>query len=118
MDSSDALMARFLALHPRTIDLSLGRIQQLLALWHFSARDSVRTVWQYSSIRRAPSLWESAVANREDSQTASVVYGHRRGIGTSFYLGATWTRSREPDPGLKSYQLELFAKGSWSFDVL
>ena len=31
MDSSDALMARFLALHPRTIDLSLGRIQSLLA---------------------------------------------------------------------------------------
>ncbi len=31
MDSSDALMARFLALHPRTIDLSLGRIQRLLA---------------------------------------------------------------------------------------
>ncbi|GJD91374.1 MULTISPECIES: bifunctional folylpolyglutamate synthase/dihydrofolate synthase [Methylobacterium] len=31
MDSSDALMGRFLALHPRTIDLSLGRIQRLLA---------------------------------------------------------------------------------------
>ncbi|CAO4149617.1 bifunctional folylpolyglutamate synthase/dihydrofolate synthase [Methylorubrum extorquens] len=31
MESSDALMARFLALHPRTIDLSLGRIQRLLA---------------------------------------------------------------------------------------
>ncbi|WP_336489325.1 bifunctional folylpolyglutamate synthase/dihydrofolate synthase [Methylobacterium nigriterrae] len=31
MDSSDALMARFLALHPRTIDLSLGRIESLLA---------------------------------------------------------------------------------------
>ena len=31
MDSSDALMARFLALHPRSIDLSLGRIERLLA---------------------------------------------------------------------------------------
>jgi len=31
MESSDALMARFLALHPRTIDLSLGRIESLLA---------------------------------------------------------------------------------------
>ncbi|MCE4222877.1 bifunctional folylpolyglutamate synthase/dihydrofolate synthase [Methylobacterium sp. C25] len=31
MDSSDALMGRFLALHPRTIDLSLGRIESLLA---------------------------------------------------------------------------------------
>lgn len=31
MDSSDALIARFLALHPKAIDLSLGRIQRLLA---------------------------------------------------------------------------------------
>jgi dihydrofolate synthase/folylpolyglutamate synthase len=31
MESSDALIARFLALHPKTIDLSLGRILRLLA---------------------------------------------------------------------------------------
>src|SRR3954447_26751344 len=31
MDSSDALIARFLALHPRVIDLSLARIERLLA---------------------------------------------------------------------------------------
>jgi dihydrofolate synthase / folylpolyglutamate synthase len=31
MDSSDALIARFLALHPRTIDLSLERIADVLA---------------------------------------------------------------------------------------
>ncbi len=30
MDSSDALIARFLALHPKTIDLSLDRIERLL----------------------------------------------------------------------------------------
>jgi dihydrofolate synthase/folylpolyglutamate synthase len=30
MDSSDALIARFLALHPKTIDLSLGRIERVL----------------------------------------------------------------------------------------
>src|ERR671929_1939459 len=30
METSDALIARFLALHPRTIDLSLGRIERLL----------------------------------------------------------------------------------------
>ena len=32
MDSSDALIARFLALHPKSIDLSLGRIERLLML--------------------------------------------------------------------------------------
>jgi dihydrofolate synthase/folylpolyglutamate synthase len=31
MDSSDAALARFLALHPKVIDLSLGRIQRLLS---------------------------------------------------------------------------------------
>ncbi|MGV6873157.1 bifunctional folylpolyglutamate synthase/dihydrofolate synthase [Pseudochelatococcus sp. B33] len=31
MESSDVLLARFLALHPKTIDLSLGRIERLLA---------------------------------------------------------------------------------------
>ncbi len=30
MDSSDALIARFLALHPKSIDLSLGRVERLL----------------------------------------------------------------------------------------
>ena len=30
MESSDALIARFLALHPKSIDLSLGRIERLL----------------------------------------------------------------------------------------
>lgn len=35
MSTSDALIARFLALHPKTIDLSLGRIERLLsALGH------------------------------------------------------------------------------------
>src|SRR5919206_787876 len=31
MESSDALIARFLALHPKSIDLSLDRIRRLLA---------------------------------------------------------------------------------------
>lgn len=30
MESSDAILARFLALHPKTIDLSLGRIERLM----------------------------------------------------------------------------------------
>ena len=94
------------------------RIQQLLALWHFSARDSLRTIWQEAVFKRAPSLWTAPVYAREDTTTLSVVYGHRRGIGTSFYVGATFSRDRIPDTGFKRYQTEVFAKGSWSFDVL
>ncbi len=94
------------------------RAQQLLALWHFGPRDSLRTIWQSASFKRAPSLWESPVSSSEDSSTLSVVYGHRRGIGTSFYLGATFGRERDADAGSKRYQAEFFAKMSWSFDVL
>ncbi|MGZ5037309.1 MAG: DUF5916 domain-containing protein [Usitatibacter sp.] len=94
------------------------RVQQLLAIWHFSARDSVRGTYQSTAIRRAPSLYETPVSARENSETVSLVYGHRRGIGTSFYVGATFSRNRDPDAGLKHYQTELFAKASWAFEAL
>ena len=94
------------------------RVQQLLAIWHFSARDSVRAIVQSVGIRRAPSLWEQPVAARENSETVSLVYGHRRGIGTSFYLGASFGRVRNTDTDPRNYQTEIFAKGSWTFDVL
>jgi hypothetical protein len=70
------------------------------------------------AIRRAPSLREQPVSARENSETVSIVYGHRRGIGTNFYVGATFARSRDPDAGLKHLQTEIFAKASWAFDVL
>ena len=94
------------------------RAQQLLALWHFSARDSVRAILQRATVRRAPALWESAVSARENSSTVSVVYGHRRGIGTTFYVGATFGRQREPDARLERDVAEVFVKGSWTFDLL
>ena len=96
----------------------LQRVQQLLAIWHLSARDSVRTIWQSSSTRRAPSLWETPVSARDKTETGSAVYGHRRGIGASFYGGAKFSRVRDPDAGVHTYQTELFAKGSWTLDVL
>jgi hypothetical protein len=94
------------------------RVQQLLGIWHFGARDSVRTIWQAVSTRRSASLWEEAVPSRDDQKTISVVYGHRRGIGTNFYVGATFSRTRDFDAGFKSYQAEVFVKGSWAFDVI
>ena len=94
------------------------RIQQLVAIWHFSARDSLRTIWQETSTRRARSLWEAPVSARDNQETLSIVFGHRRGVGTTFYLGANFARFRDPDAGVRTYQTEVFAKGSWTFDVL
>ena len=94
------------------------RVQQMLGIWHFSAQDSLRAIWQAASVRRAPSLWQQPVSARENTETISLVYGHRRGLGATFYLGATFARTRDPDAGVRRYQSEIFAKGSWTFDVL
>jgi hypothetical protein len=96
----------------------LQRVQQLLAIWHFSPRDSLRAIWQLDSRRRAPSLWEDPVSHFERYETVSLTYGHRRGINANLYVGATVARSLEPDAGVKGYQAEVFVKGSWTFDVL
>ena len=92
--------------------------QQLLALWHFSARDSLRTIWQASTVKRGVALWQQPVASRDTAATVSIVYGHRRGLGTSVYFGTTFGRQRDPDGSVKKYQAEVFVKGSWSFDLL
>ena len=94
------------------------RAQQVLAIWHFTARDSLRTIWQQGWVRRAPSLWEEPVSSRETSDTLSVVFGHRQGIGFTIYVGATLGRTLDADTGAKRRQGEVFAKGSWTFDVL
>jgi hypothetical protein len=93
------------------------RAQQVLAIWHFTARDSLRTIWQANWVRRAPSLWEAPVSSRESSDTLSLVYGHRQGIGFTVYAGATMGRSLDADSGAKRRQGEVFVKGSWTFDV-
>ena len=92
--------------------------QQLLALWHFSARDSLRVILQSSLVKRSPSLWKAPVPARDDAGTVSLMYGHRQGIGTTFYVGTTFGRQREPDGRVKSYQAEVFVKGSIALDVL
>jgi len=94
------------------------RVQQALGIWHFTSRDSVRTIWQLTSTRRAPSLWEQPVSAYDSNDTVSIVYGHRRGLGTNFYAGFNWSRVRDRDAGIRTYQTEFFVKGSWAFDVL
>ena len=92
--------------------------QQLLALWHFSARDSARAIVQSSTVRRSPSLWLQPVSSGDHASTVSLVYGHRRTIGTTFYVGATFGRQRDPDGAIRANQAEVFVKASWGLDVL
>jgi hypothetical protein len=94
------------------------RAQQLLALWHFSAKDSLRAILQASAVRRAASLWEEPAPHFERTRTVSLVYAHYERIGTTFHLGATASRTRVPDSGVHVETVEVFAKGSWRFDLL
>ena len=94
------------------------RAQELVGIWHLTARDSVRAILQAASVYRTPALWVQAVSGYERSETVSLVYGHRRGLGATFYVGATHSRLRDPDAGMRRELSEVFVKGSWTFHVL
>jgi Domain of unknown function (DUF5916) len=94
------------------------RAFQLKSVYHFTARDTLRLIAQYNAVRRAPSLYQSAnVSPFEKTETISLVYGHRRGLGTNLYVGATNSRTIDPSNNFKRTQNEVFVKWSWAFDL-
>src|SRR5918994_1621725 len=91
MDSSDALIARFLALHPKSIDLSLGRIERLLMLLGHPER-------------RLPPVIHVAGTNGKGSTIAFLraaleAAGHRVHVYTSPHLVHFRERIRLAAPG-------------------
>jgi hypothetical protein len=96
----------------------LERAVQLKSVYHLSSRDTIRLIGQYNGVRRSKALFESPnVSPFEKTETLSVVYGHRRGLGTSFYVGATASRTVDPSARFTRRQNEVFAKWSWAFDA-
>jgi hypothetical protein len=94
------------------------RAFQLTSIYHLSARDSVRLIGQYNGVRRAPTLYESRkVTPFDKTEVISLVYGHRRGLGTNFYLGATSSRAIEPAATYTRRINEIFIKASYAFDL-
>lgn len=63
-----------------------------LGVLHFSARDSLRAVWQASRYRRAADPALAIAAWREDQRTLSLVFQHRVGLGRNLSVGATRSR--------------------------
>lgn len=80
---------------------------------HFSARDTLRLIWQHSVTRRDRAQYAMAVESKAEQTTTSLVYTHTRGLGTAFYAGLTLSDSARQAArhGLK--QNEIFIKGSW-----
>lgn len=93
------------------------RAVQVASVYHFTARDNLRAIFQYGGVRRTQALFESRVAPLEKSEVASLVYGHRRGLGTNFYVGLNASRALEPQSGYGRRIVEAFVKASYSFDV-
>ncbi len=103
----------------------LERAVQLKSVYHFTARDTLRIIGQHNSTRRAPSLFKNVGQNSGQSQVspfdknevASVVYSHRRGLGTNFYVGYTQSRTVNPANAYERKQNEFFVKWSLAFDL-
>jgi hypothetical protein len=93
------------------------RAVQLKSIYHFSPRDTLRFIGQYNGVRRSPSLFTAPVSAFQKNEIASIVYGHRRGLGTNFYLGFTSSRMLDPGGSYTRRQNEIFAKWSWAFDL-
>lgn len=93
------------------------RAVQITSVYHFTARDNLRLIGQYNSVKRVPAFYPLPVSANEKTETLSLVYGHLRGLGTNLYVGANTSRSAEQSGNFKRRQNELFVKVSWSFDV-
>lgn len=68
-----------------------------LGVLHFSARDSLRAVWQGSWLRREADAALGFAALREDTRTASLVFQHRVGLGRNISVGATRATTQPGD---------------------
>jgi hypothetical protein len=76
---------------------------QLLAIWHFDARHSLRLIAQRRTLWRAAE--PGVVAADDAGSTASLTYAWRRSAGTRLYVGA----GRERERG-RPTATELFVK--------
>lgn len=99
-------------------DLALReRAVQVTSVYHFTARDNLRLIGQYNSVKRAAAFYPVLVSAGEKTETLSLVYGHLRGLGTNVYVGATTSRSVDKSANNSRRQNEVFVKVSWSFDI-
>jgi hypothetical protein len=83
---------------------------QWLGVLHFSARDSLRAVWQWTRYERAADAAAAILAASTRSRTMSLVFQHRVGIGRSVAVGAS---SQRDEPGATRRD-EVFVKAAFA----
>ena len=93
------------------------RAVQITSVYHFTARDNLRLIGQYNSVKRGQKFYTTPVSAVDKTETLSLVYGHLRSLGTNIYVGANTSRSIDSSASFKRRQNEVFLKVSWSFDI-
>lgn len=93
------------------------RALQLTSVYHFTARDNLRLIGQYSSVKRQSAFYAAPISANEKTEALPLVYGHLRSLGTNVYVGATTSRNMDTSAVFKRRQNEVFDKVSWAFDV-
>ena len=93
--------------------LYTAQAAQLNGIYHFSARDSLRMIAQWTRTARAPQWYALPVAALSTQKVASFVYGHTASFGTAAYVGLTLTRGDAPGSAPLTAQNEVFLKLSW-----
>jgi hypothetical protein len=80
---------------------------------HFSARDTLRLIWQHTETKRDRAQYTMPVESKAEQTTTSLVYTHTRGLGTALYVGLTLSDSARQAARYGLKQNEFFVKGSW-----
>lgn len=89
------------------------QLAQLNAIYHLSARDTVRITAQRTQVRREPSFYPFPVPALQKSSLGSLVYHHAVRLGTGLYAGVTLAKGETPAHLPKHRQNEAFIKLSW-----
>ncbi|HEY9103941.1 carbohydrate binding family 9 domain-containing protein [Chitinimonas sp.] len=84
------------------------------SIWHFSARDTARLIWQHGLLERNQAAYAQPVSRGDKHNTWSLVYAHKQGLSKALYVGATIANSHELDAYGRRKQNEVFVKGSWT----
>lgn len=81
---------------------------QLLGVYHFGTRDTLRAILQRTQATRRADAAANIAAFDDRGTTLSLVYAHRRSSSTVYYLGASGARNSAN--GNRSNSTEFFAK--------
>jgi hypothetical protein len=92
------------------------RVQRVLGVFHASAQDSLRVIYQAAFTKRSPDLYRFAVTSKDKSETLSLTFAHRRSLGTTLYVGATFANEAEPESRYRRRQSEVFVKASYALN--